>query len=61
MTVLQLAENLTDRAATQRGRYGMDLKRALGLELDDPGFDASMLSESRTSLVKATPSPSSIW
>ncbi|MFE7268849.1 transposase [Streptomyces sp. NPDC057592] len=30
----------------------MDLKYALGLELDDPGFDASVLSEFRTRLVK---------
>ncbi|MFE3827203.1 transposase [Streptomyces sp. NPDC059092] len=29
----------------------MDLKYALGLELDDPGFDASVLSEFRTRLV----------
>ncbi|MEU8971175.1 transposase [Streptomyces monashensis] len=48
VTVLQFAENLTDRAAAHRVRYGMDLKYALGLELDDPGFDASVLSEFRT-------------
>jgi len=30
----------------------MDLKYALGLELDDPGFDASVLSEFRTHLVE---------
>ncbi|WP_407698289.1 transposase [Streptomyces marianii] len=35
VTVVQFAENLTDRAAAQRVRYGMDLKYALGLELDD--------------------------
>ncbi|MFF8916011.1 transposase, partial [Streptomyces sp. NPDC015032] len=52
VTVLQFAENLTDRAAAHRGRYGMDLKYALGLELDDPGFDASVLSEFRTRLVE---------
>ncbi|MFB7222195.1 transposase [Streptomyces sp. NPDC056227] len=52
VTVLQFAENLTDRAAVHRVRYGMDLKYALGLELDDPGFDASVLSEFRTRLVK---------
>lgn len=43
VTVLQFAENLTDRAAAHRVRYGMDLKYALGLELDDPGFDTSVL------------------
>lgn len=52
VTVLQFAENLTDRAAAHRGRYGMDLKYALGLELDDPGFDASVLSEFRMRLVE---------
>lgn len=52
MTVLQFADNLTDRAAAHRVRYGMDLKYALGLELDDPGFDASVLSEFRTRLVE---------
>jgi transposase len=52
VTVLQFAESLTDRAAVHRVRYGMDLKYALGLELDDPGFDASVLSEFRTRLVK---------
>jgi hypothetical protein len=50
VTVLQFAENLTDRAAAHRVRYGMDLKYALGLELDDPGIDASVLSEFRTRL-----------
>ncbi|MET7356713.1 transposase [Streptomyces mirabilis] len=52
VTVLQFAENLTDRAAAHRVRYGMDFKYALGLELDDPGFDASVLSEFRTRLVE---------
>ncbi|XNR95372.1 transposase [Streptomyces sp. R-74717] len=37
VTVLQFVENLTDRAAAHRVRYGMDFKYALGLELDDPG------------------------
>ncbi|WP_329535432.1 transposase [Streptomyces sp. NBC_01450] len=52
VTVLQFTENLTDRAAAHRVLYGMDLKYALGLELDDPGFDASVLSEFRTRLVE---------
>ncbi|WP_371214386.1 IS1182 family transposase [Streptomyces sp. AD55] len=52
VTVLQFAENPTDRAAAHRVRYGMDLKYALGLELDDPGFDASVLSEFRARLVE---------
>lgn len=49
---MHFAENLTDRAAAHRVRYGMDLKYALGLELHDPGFDASVLSEFRTRLVE---------
>lgn len=52
VTVLQFVENLTDRAAAHRVRYGMDFKYALGLELDDPGFDASVLSEFRARLVE---------
>lgn len=51
VTVLQFAENLTDRAAAHRVRFGMDFKYALGLDLDDPGFDASVLSEFRARLV----------
>ncbi|MER5689262.1 IS1182 family transposase [Streptomyces sp. NPDC002205] len=52
VTVLQFAENLTDRAAAHRVRFGMDVKYALGMELDDPGFDASVLSEFRARLVE---------
>jgi Transposase domain (DUF772) len=44
ITVLQLAENLTERAMAHRVRFGMDLKYALGLQLDDPGFEASCRS-----------------
>lgn len=51
VTVLQMAENLTDRDAAHRVRFGMDWKYALGMELDDPGFDASISSEFRTRLV----------
>jgi transposase len=51
VTVLQMAENLTDRGAAHRVRFGMDWKYALGVELDDPGFDALILSEFRTRLV----------
>jgi Transposase domain (DUF772) len=51
VTVLQMAEDLTDRAAAHRVRFGMDFKYALGMELDDPGFDASVLSEFRARVV----------
>jgi transposase len=52
VTVLQFVEKLTDRAAAHRVRFGMDFKYALGMELDDPGFDASVLSEFRARLVE---------
>ena len=45
VTVLQMVEDLTDRGAAHRVRFGMDWKYALGMELDDAGFDASVLSE----------------
>jgi transposase len=51
VTVLQMAEGLTDRAAAQRVRFGMDWKYALGMELEDPGFDASVLCEFRARVV----------
>ena len=52
VTVLQMAEDLTDRAAAQRVRFGMDWKYALGMELDDPGLDASVLCEFRTRVIQ---------
>jgi len=51
VTVLQMAEDLTDRAAAHRVRFGMDWKYALGMELDDPGFDHTVLSEFRARVV----------
>ena len=38
VSVLQFAENLSDRAAADAVRTRIDLKCALGLELDDAGF-----------------------
>ncbi|MDT3439425.1 MULTISPECIES: IS1182 family transposase [unclassified Pseudofrankia] len=52
VTVLQMVENLTDRGAAARVRFGMDWKYALGLELDDEGFDPSVLVEFRSRLVE---------
>lgn len=37
--VLQFAEDLSDRAAAQTVRTRIDWKYALGLELEDTGFD----------------------
>jgi transposase len=41
--VLQFVEGLTDRQAADAVRARLDWKYALGLDLDDPGFDASVL------------------
>ena len=51
VTVLQFAENLTDRQAADAVRGRLDWKYCLGLELTDPGFDYSVLSEFRSRLV----------
>ena len=47
VTVLQRAENLTDRGAADAVRSRIDWKYLLGLTLDDPGFDHSVLAEFR--------------
>ena len=47
VTVLQMAENLTDRQAAEAVAARLDWKYALGLRLDDPGFDHTVLSEFR--------------
>jgi transposase len=51
-TVLQFVEGLSDRRAAEAVRGRIDWKYALGLELADPGFDHTVLSEFRTRLVK---------
>jgi transposase len=50
-TVLQFAENLSDRQAADAVRGRIDWKYALALELTDPGFDHTVLSEFRSRLV----------
>ncbi|KAB1139391.1 IS1182 family transposase [Streptomyces luteolifulvus] len=52
VSVLQFAENLSDRAAADAVRTRIDIKYALGLELEDPGFDYSVLSEFRARLAE---------
>lgn len=52
VTVMQFAENLTDRQAADAVRGRIDWKYALSLELTDAGFDASVLSEFRSRLVQ---------
>ena len=49
--VMQFAENLTDRQAADAVRSRIDWKYALGLELEDSGFNFSVLSEFRDRLV----------
>jgi transposase len=52
VTVMQFLENLPDRQAANAVRARIDWKYALGLELSDPGFDYSVLSEFRDRLVQ---------
>lgn len=51
VTILQFADNLTDRQAAEAVRSRIDWKYALSLNLADPGFDFSVLSEFRTRLL----------
>lgn len=51
VTVFQFLENLTDRQAADAVRGRLDWKYALGLELEDSGFDFSVLSEFRSRLM----------
>jgi transposase len=53
ITVFQFVEELSDRQAADAVRSRIDWKYALGLELDDSGFDASVLSEFRTRLIES--------
>ena len=50
--LVQYMEELTDRQAADAVRSRMDIKYVLGLELTDPGFDFSVLSEFRSRLVE---------
>src|ERR671914_511222 len=52
VTVLQFAENLSDRRAAEAVRGRIDWKYLLGLELTDAGFDFSVLSEFRGRLLE---------
>jgi transposase len=50
-TILQFAEGLSDRQAAAAVRSRLDWKYRLCLELTDPGFDHTVLSEFRSRLV----------
>ena len=47
VTVLQRAGNLTDRPAAESVRTRLDWQYLLGLPIDDPGFDHTVLAEFR--------------
>ena len=49
--IVQFLEGLSDRQAAEAVRSRIDLKYLLGLELTDPGFDFSVLSEFRGRLL----------
>jgi transposase len=53
VTVLQFAENLTDRQAADAMRGRIDWKYALSLELTNAGFDFSVLTEFRSRLANS--------
>lgn len=52
VTVFQFLEGLSDRQAADAVRGRIDWKYALGLELSDAGFDASVLCEFRRRLIE---------
>src|SRR5216117_1587379 len=51
VTIMQFRENLADRQAAEAVRARIDWKYFLSLELTDPGFDFSVLSECRDRLL----------
>jgi transposase len=53
VTVLQRAEKLTDRLAAEAVRARLDWKYLLGLALEDPGFDHTVLAEFRGRVARA--------
>ena len=55
VTVMQFAEGLSDRQAADAVRARIDWKYSLSLELDDSGFDASVLCEFRGRLLEGSP------
>jgi transposase len=52
VTVMQFAENLSDRQAADAVRSRINWKYALSLELTDPGFDHTVLCEFRGRLLE---------
>jgi transposase len=52
VTLMQFSEGLSDRQAAEAVRARIDWKYALGLQLSDPGFNFSVLSEFRSRLLE---------
>jgi transposase len=52
VTIMQFAEGLSDRQAAEAVRTRIDWKYARGLELEDDGFDFSVLCEVRARLIE---------
>lgn len=50
--IVQFAEGLSDRQVAEAVRARLDLKYLLALDLNDPGFDASILPEFRNRLIE---------
>jgi hypothetical protein len=57
VTILPFAEGLSGRPAADTVRSRIDWKYILRLELAEPGFDASVLSEFRTRLIAGAAGP----
>lgn len=57
VTIFQFLEHLSDRQAADAVRARIDWKYALGLELTDPGFHFSVLTEFRARLVTGQAEP----
>ena len=53
VTVLQFVEDLPDRQAAEAVRSRIDWKYLLGLALDDPGFDFTLLADFRRRVLAA--------
>lgn len=53
VTILQRVEKLTDRLAAEAVRTRIDWKYLLGLAVDDPGFDHTVLPEFRAKVAQA--------
>jgi transposase len=60
MSIMQYMESYTDRQTAEAMKTRIDWKYTLSLELTDPGFDFSLLSEFRSRLIKGQQEVSSI-